>query len=77
MSANPLSKTVLRSRIESSALPSRMDKRTALVWHGYLGAAIEWGLVSVADHHELTALLPALRDNPVIAILSGPPEDRE
>jgi len=45
--------------------------RAALVWDGYLGAMLEWGLISVADHELLTSLLPHIEDNPVIRIFTG------
>lgn len=48
----------------------------ALVWDGYLGALIEWSLISVDEHARLTDMLPKIDDNPVITILIGRPEDQ-
>jgi hypothetical protein len=30
----------------------------ALAWHGYLAAALEWGVISPAQHQELSGILP-------------------
>jgi hypothetical protein len=42
-------------RVYGEPLPREM----AVAWHGYLAAALEWGLLSAAQHGELSGLLPA------------------
>lgn len=75
MTTQPLSAAALRARIEKDGRPDTMDPRTALVWHGYLAAATEWGLISISESSALNALLPVLNYNPSIAILTGRRED--
>lgn len=48
-----------------------IPERVALVWYGYLAGLIEWGMISVAEHAELSNLLPQIADNPVMAVLLG------
>ena len=60
-----------RVRAENAHYNGAMPERTALAWHGYLAALIEFGLISVVDHDRLTQLLPGVDDNPVVAILLG------
>jgi hypothetical protein len=75
MTKNQLSIAELRERIEKCAQPGGMDERTALVWHGYLAAAAEWGLISIPESDDLNELLPRLSYNPAIALLTGRRED--
>jgi hypothetical protein len=51
--------------------------KSALVWHGYLAALIEWGFISPYEHGELITLLPLIEDNPVRSIYLGWPEEGE
>ena len=50
----------LRGRILDSARAygEPLPREMALAWHGYLAAALEWDLVSVAQHGELSGMLP-------------------
>jgi hypothetical protein len=48
-----------------------LPERVAIAWDGYLAALLEWGLLTVAEHAELVDLLPAIPDNPVLAIFLG------
>jgi hypothetical protein len=48
-----------------------LPERTAISWHGYLAAMIEWQLISVADYRSLLRLIPAIDDDPAIHILTG------
>jgi hypothetical protein len=48
-----------------------MPERVALVWHGYLAALIEWGLITINEHAQLTEMLPKIPDNPVMAVFLG------
>ena len=49
----------------------RMPETTAAAWRGYLAAMLEWNLLSVAAHDELVARIPAVKDDPAVAILTG------
>jgi hypothetical protein len=48
-----------------------LPERSALAWRGYLAAMLEWNLLSVAVYEELLARLPAVNDDPAVAILRG------
>jgi hypothetical protein len=48
-----------------------MPERTALAWRGYLAAMLEWNLLSPDQHESLVAELPAVIDDPSVAILRG------
>ncbi|HEX8276295.1 MAG TPA: hypothetical protein VF615_26885 [Longimicrobiaceae bacterium] len=50
----------LRGRIRDSAgfHGEPLPWEAALAWHGYLAAALEWGLISVAQHAALSGMLP-------------------
>lgn len=50
----------LRGRILDSvrACGEPLAREMALAWRGYLAAALEWDLVTVAQHAELSGLLP-------------------
>jgi hypothetical protein len=48
-----------------------MPERVGLVWEGYLAALIEWGLITVNEHAELSEMLPDIHDNPVMSIFLG------
>jgi hypothetical protein len=49
------------------ALPEAL----AHAWRGYLAAALEWNVITVADYDALRARLPAVADDPAITILRG------
>lgn len=49
----------------------QLPDRAAVAWKGYLAAAVEWGLISLAAHDRLTGLLPAIADDPTEGILLG------
>ena len=48
-----------------------VSRDAGLVWDGYIAALLEWGLISPADHSELSALLPQVADNPVLGVFLG------
>jgi hypothetical protein len=60
-----------RIRRDLDHFNGNLPERSALVWHGYLAALIEWGLISPGVHGHLTAMLPLLPDNPAVDILLG------
>ena len=70
---NPSVFEELQLRIEADRrhFGGEMPERVALVWHGYLACAIEWGKISPGEHAKLTAILPAIHDNPVVGLLLG------
>ncbi|HEV2734419.1 MAG TPA: hypothetical protein VGV85_06240 [Longimicrobiaceae bacterium] len=63
----------LRWRIRDSArrYGDPLPREMALAWHGYLAAALEWGLVSPAQHQALSAMLPRPPGDFVTGILLG------
>ena len=48
-----------------------MSEMTAISWRGYLAAMLEWNLIPVAAYDELLTRVPAVKDDPAIAILMG------
>jgi len=48
-----------------------MPEMTAVAWRGYLAAMLEWNLISVTAYDELLTHIPAVKDDPAIAILTG------
>jgi hypothetical protein len=50
-----------------------LPERVAIAWRGYLAGLIEWGILDVASHDRAVALLPEIKDDPVVDILRGKP----
>jgi hypothetical protein len=48
-----------------------MPEITAASWRGYLAAMLEWNLIPVAAYDALVAGIPAVKDDPAVAILMG------
>lgn len=48
-----------------------IPERVAIAWDGYFAALLEWNLISPAEHHVVSEMLPEIPDNPVIAIFLG------
>jgi hypothetical protein len=48
-----------------------MPEATAISWRGYLAAMLEWNLIPVAAYDELLTRIPAVKDDPALAILTG------
>jgi hypothetical protein len=48
-----------------------MPEMTAVAWRGYLAAMVEWKLIPVAAYDELLVRIPAVKDDPAVAILTG------
>lgn len=46
-------------------------REISIVWGGYLAALIEWGLLAVDDHGELSNMLPKVENDPVLPIFLG------
>lgn len=72
MTENPTSEE-LRNRIQRDLKhhTGSLPEKVAVAWSGYLAALIEWGLLSVAEHQSLCALLPKIEDDPAVGILLG------
>lgn len=54
-----------------------LPERNAIAWWAYLGALNEWGLISTTDFIALVKMLPHVTDNPIFAIATGKPGDRD
>ena len=65
--------TELKSRVHQSIAyyGGSLPNDAALVWYGYHAALLEWGLISVNDHDVLGAMLPEVKNNPVIRVFLG------
>jgi hypothetical protein len=61
----------LRIQEEGIHFGGVMPERVAIAWSGYLAALLEWGMLTPGEHQELMEMLPAVPDNPVIAIFLG------
>jgi hypothetical protein len=63
----------LSDRIQSELdhFGGTMPELTAASWRGYLAAMLEWNLIPVAAYDGLIARIPAVKDDPAIAILTG------
>ncbi|MGT2512642.1 hypothetical protein [Cupriavidus basilensis] len=48
----------MRSRIARQMVWRGSTDKVALIWHGYLGALLEWGVIEVHVFKSLSALLP-------------------
>ncbi|MEX8493300.1 hypothetical protein [Sphaerotilus sp.] len=49
-----------------------IPRDAALAWSGYIGALLEWGLISVHDHQIAAEHLPEIEgENPIIRIFLG------
>lgn len=48
-----------------------VPKDVSTCWYGYLGALLEWGVLSIPDHTRLTRLLPEVDHNPIVDIMLG------
>jgi hypothetical protein len=42
----------------------------ALIWHGYLEALLQWGLLDFDDYEVLTNALPEVPEQPVLEIVA-------
>ncbi|HJL43596.1 MAG TPA: hypothetical protein RMG48_19975 [Myxococcales bacterium LLY-WYZ-16_1] len=60
-----------RLRQEAAHHGGAMPERTALVWHGYLAACLERGLIEIEAYRQLVAQLPVIPDNPVEHLFLG------
>ena len=49
----------------------KLPDLVSVAWSGYLGALLEWGLLSVTPYSQLLGLLPPVKDNPMAEIFLG------
>ena len=54
----------LDKRISADLGRDGFDDRATACWHGYLAALLEWGLISVEQHRQLSDRLPATEEQP-------------
>ena len=47
------------------------EERFAIAWRGYLAGLLEWGVIDPPAYTALTALVPAVDDDPAADILRG------
>ena len=57
-------------RIEATNAAGEMTPAVAAAWHGYLAAAVEWGVISVSGCDALRATLPEV-EGAAQAVLVG------
>lgn len=62
-----------RIQADNEHFGGTMPEATAISWRGYLAAMLEWNLIPVAAYDELLTRVPAVNDDPAIAILTGRP----
>jgi hypothetical protein len=60
-----------RIQAELDHFGGSMPEMTAVSWRGYLAAMLEWNLIPLAAYDGLLARIPAVKDDPAIAILTG------
>jgi hypothetical protein len=63
----------LRIRInnDKAHFKGQLPERFAIAWHAYLLAVVEWGVIDQGTCDQLLRLLPAVEDDPSIAIALG------
>lgn len=66
----------LKTRIEEHMSWSN-TQTTALIWLGYLGALLEWGLIDVGSHERLQNLLPTVGRKELVEMMLGSPLSAE
>lgn len=70
-SSNVAAELANRIQADNQHFGGTMPEATAISWRGYLAAMLEWNLIPVAVYDELLSLIPAVQDDPAIAILTG------
>lgn len=60
-----------RIRKDIAFYSGNLPERFSIAWRAYLAGILEWGILEVYSYDELLKLLPAVEDNPVVAILKG------
>jgi hypothetical protein len=60
-----------RVQVDIDHFDGIMPETTAAAWRGYLAAMIEWNLIPVDVYDEIVALVPRVKGDPAVAILTG------
>jgi hypothetical protein len=60
-----------RIQADNEHFGGTMSEVTAISWRGYLAAMLEWNLIAVAGYEDLLTRIPAVKDDPALAILTG------
>jgi|GEM_PF-2827857 hypothetical protein len=50
---------------------SQLPDTVIIAWRAYLGALLEWNILSIKTYDKLVKLMPSVEDDPSISILSG------
>jgi hypothetical protein len=68
----------IRQRIERDrrSCGGHLPEIHVIAWRAYLSGLLEWGVLPIQDFDRLTASLPAVDDDPAVAILIGREEGR-
>ncbi|MCL4859211.1 MAG: hypothetical protein KJZ93_07380 [Caldilineaceae bacterium] len=63
----------LKQRIQSDIdhFDGELPENFAIAWRAYLAGLLEWGLLDVMTYDNLVEKVPAVPDDPAIAILRG------
>ena len=48
-----------------------LPERFAIAWRSYLAGLLEWGVIDVPTYDALLARVPAIQDDPAVAIMRG------
>ena len=69
----------LRSRISNQINWRGKTENIALIWHGYLAALLEWGLLDAQVFDRLSSLLPPVGNKELYELFTDEPlsSDRE
>ncbi len=67
----------LRNRIFNQLNWRGPTDTVALIWHGYLGALLEWGLIEVQVFDRLSALLPKIGNKELYEMFADEPLSAE
>lgn len=63
----------LRDRICRQLTWHESSDTVALIWHGYISALLEWGVVEVDVFNRLNALLPRVGNEELCELCTGEP----
>jgi hypothetical protein len=70
-------KEELQRRIELQLSHRAGSESVKLLWKGYIAALLEWGMLKVKDHDELSELLGVVGDDELKEIFLGIPGQYE
>ena len=74
MSQDPISQEIKeRIQEEINYFKGKLPNDVSLVWHGYLAALLDRGLIDHYAHSDLVDMLSKIDKNPAYAIFTGDP----